>query len=137
VQRVLDAAVSVDGTVAAQISGPGLLVFLGVATTDGRSEASVMARKIWELRILRGERSAQQLAAPVLAVSQFTLYADTRRGRRPSWSAAAPADVARPIFDCFCAELEALGAQVARGVFGADMTVRSANDGPVTILLEV
>ncbi len=137
VQRVLDAEVVIGATTVARIERPGLLVLLGVTHTDGPAEVVTLARKIWELRIMRGEHSARDLGAALLVVSQFTLYADTGKGRRPSWSAAAPAPVSGPVFDQFCAELEVLGAPVERGVFGADMAVRSINDGPVTILLEV
>lgn len=137
VQRVLRADVAVDGTVVAAIDEPGLLVLLGVTHADGPDQVSAMARKIWTLRIMRDERSASDIGAPVLVVSQFTLYGDTRKGRRPSWTAAAPADISRPVYETFCDELQALGARVQRGVFGARMAVRSTNDGPVTILLEV
>jgi D-tyrosyl-tRNA(Tyr) deacylase len=95
-----------------------------------------LAAKVWHLRILRGEQSAADIGAPLLVVSQFTLYADTRKGRRPSWSAAAPSAAAEPVYERFCLEMEALGAVVRRGAFGADMAVRSVNDGPVTLLLE-
>ena len=95
-----------------------------------------MARKVWELRIMREEKSAAELGAPVLAVSQFTLYGDARKGRRPTWAAAAPGNVSEPLYLAFCAALRDLGATVAEGVFGADMQVTSVNDGPVTMLLE-
>jgi D-tyrosyl-tRNA(Tyr) deacylase len=95
-----------------------------------------MARKIWDLRIMREERSASDLGAPVLVVSQFTLYGDARKGRRPTWNAAAPGPVSEPVYEQVCTELERLGARVARGVFGADMQVSLVNDGPVTLLLE-
>ena len=135
-QRVLEASVSVDGEVVGAIREPGLLVYLGITHDDGPAEVAWTARKIWELRILREEQSAAEVAAPVLVVSQFTLYADVRKGRRPSWSAAAPGPVSGPTYDAVCGELEHLGAHVERGVFGADMRVSSVNDGPVTILLE-
>ena len=135
-QRVLEASVSVDGEVVGAIREPGLLVYLGITHDDGPAEVAWTARKIWELRILREEQSAAEVAAPVLVVSQFTLYADVRKGRRPSWSAAAPGPVSGPTYDAVCGELERLGAHVERGVFGADMRVSSVNDGPVTILLE-
>jgi D-tyrosyl-tRNA(Tyr) deacylase len=135
VQRVLGASVTVDGETVGEI-GPGLLVYLGVTHDDGQVETSWLARKVWELRILRDERSASDADAPVLVVSQFTLYGDARKGRRPTWQAAAPREVSEPAYDAFCAELERLGATVARGVFGADMQVASVNDGPVTVLLD-
>ena len=137
VQRVLRAKVEVDGGLVAEINEAGLLVLLGVTHDDEPAHAATMARKIWQLRILRNERSARDIGAPIMVVSQFTLYADTNKGRRPSWSAAAPAAVSEPLYEHLCDELEALGAAVERGVFGADMAVSSTNDGPVTILLEV
>jgi D-aminoacyl-tRNA deacylase len=136
VQRVLQASVTVDGTVVGSIRSPGLLVFLGVTHTDGPKEVGWMARKIWEVRILREEKSASDVGAPILVVSQFTLYGDARKGRRPTWQAAAPGPVSEPLYEDVCAELERLGATVARGSFGADMLVSSENDGPVTLLLE-
>ena len=136
VQRVSRAQVSVDGKVVGSLSGPGLLVYLGVTHTDGPAEVAWLARKIWELRLLREELSASDVGAPVLVVSQFTLYGDARKGRRPTWQAAAPAAVGEPVYDAVCAELERLGAHVERGVFGADMAVESVNDGPVTLILD-
>ena len=136
VTRVSAAEVHVDGKVVASLSGPGLLVLLGIRPSDGAAQASALAAKIWRLRILRDDRSAEDTGAPVLAVSQVTLYADTRKGRRPSMSAAARGDQAEPIFGQFCDALQALGATVERGVFGADMAVRSVNDGPVTLVLD-
>lgn len=136
VQRVLRAEVRVDGTVVGSLPSPGLLVYLGVAHTDGPAEVSWLARKIWDLRVLRDERSASDIAAPVLVVSQFTLYGDARKGRRPTWQAAAPGEVSEPVYEAFCAALEELGARVERGRFGADMQVESVNDGPVTMVLE-
>lgn len=118
------------------IEEPGLLVYLGVTHDDGADEIAWMARKIWDLRLLRDEQSASDISAPVLVVSQFTLYGDARKGRRPTWQAAAPGPVSEPAYDAVCAELEQLGARVARGVFGADMRVESVNDGPVTLILE-
>lgn len=135
VQRVHDASVRVAGEVVGALAGPGLLVYLGVTHTDGPTEASWMARKIWDLRILRDEQSASDVHAPVLVVSQFTLYGDARKGRRPTWQAAAPGEASEPLYDAFCDELEHLGATVARGRFGADMAVASVNDGPVTMIL--
>ena len=136
-QRVLSASVSVDGTIVDSIDRPGLLVLLGVTHGDGPPQARWTARKVWDLRILRDERSASDVGAPVLVVSQFTLYGDARKGRRPTWSAAAPGELSEPLYELVCAELEALGAEVARGRFGADMQVALVNDGPVTLVLDV
>jgi D-aminoacyl-tRNA deacylase len=137
VQRVSSASVTVEGTVVAAIQGPGLLVLLGVTHTDGAEQIRKLADKVWRLRILAGERSAADVAAPLLVVSQFTLYADTSKGRRPSWSAAAPAAVSKPAYEQFCEQLRCLGATVETGIFGAHMDVALVNDGPVTIPLEV
>lgn len=136
VQRVLAASVSVDGEVVGSIDRPGLLVYLGVTHDDGSAEVAWMARKVRDLRILRDEQSAADVGAPVLVVSQFTLYGDARKGRRPTWTAAAPGPVSEPLYDAVCAELERLGTHVERGVFGAMMEVSSVNDGPFTVLLE-
>lgn len=136
VQRVTSATVSVDGSVVAGIEA-GLLVLLGVTHEDGPEQVAAMARKVHELRVLRDEQSCASSGAPLLVVSQFTLYADTRKGRRPSWSAAAPASVAEPVVDAVVEALRARGASVETGVFGADMAVALVNDGPVTVLLEV
>jgi D-tyrosyl-tRNA(Tyr) deacylase len=136
VQRVSSASVTVDGTVVGAISSPGLLVYLGVTHTDDSAAADWMARKIWNLRILRNEQAAADVSAPVLVVSQFTLYGDARKGRRPTWEAAAPGRVSEPLYDAVCACLAELGAHVERGVFGAEMRVTSVNDGPFTVLLE-
>ena len=136
VQRVLRASVTIDGKVVGEIEGPGLLVYLGVTHSDGPDETAWTARKVWDLRLLRDEQSASDIGAPVLVVSQFTLYGDARKGRRPTWQAAAPGEVSEPVYDAFCAELERLGARVERGVFGAQMEVASVNDGPITVLLE-
>ena len=127
---------TVSGEVVGEIDGPGLLVYLGVTHDDGPADIAWMERKIWDLRLLRDERSASDTGAPVLVVSQFTLYGDARKGRRPTWQAAAPGPVSEPLYDAVCAELERLGATVARGVFGADMAVASVNDGPITMVLE-
>lgn len=136
VQRVTSARVEVGGQVVGELSGPGLLAYVGITHEDTPERAQWLARKIWDLRILRDERSASDLGAPILVVSQFTLYGDARKGRRPTWTAAAPGPVSEPLYEQVCAELERLGAQVARGVFGADMAVHSMNDGPVTLVLE-
>ena len=135
IQRVLEASVAVDGKIVGSID-EGLLVLLGVTHTDGPAQVSWTARKIWDLRLLREERSASDVAAPVLVVSQFTLYGDARKGRRPTWNAAAPGEVSEPVYEQVCAELERLGASVARGAFGADMQVRLVNDGPMTLVLD-
>ncbi|MBB5981038.1 D-aminoacyl-tRNA deacylase [Kribbella solani] len=136
VQRVSTASVTVDGEVVGAIEEPGLLVLVGVTHDDTPEQAAALAAKIWTLRILEGERSAADEQAPILAISQFTLYADTRKGRRPSWSAAAPGPVSEPLYDAFCAALTGLGAKVERGRFGADMQVALVNDGPVTLILD-
>jgi D-tyrosyl-tRNA(Tyr) deacylase len=136
VARVARAAVRVDGAAVGQI-GAGLLVLLGVHRDDDLAAVPAMARKLHELRILDGERSCAETGAPLLVVSQFTLYGDTRKGRRPSWSAAAPPDRARPLVDAVVDALRERGATVATGVFGAPMAVESVNDGPFTVLVEV
>lgn len=139
VQRVTSARVVVEGVQVGAIApgGQGLLALVGVTHTDDAALARKMAEKLWGLRILDGERSASDVSAPILVVSQFTLYADTRKGRRPSWNSAAPRAVAEPLVDEFAAALRALGAHVETGVFGADMRVELVNDGPVTLLLEL
>jgi D-aminoacyl-tRNA deacylase len=139
VQRVTSARVVVGGDVVGAIDpdGQGLLAFVGLTHSDDAGVVRKMAEKLWQLRILDGEASAADVGAPILVVSQFTLYADTRKGRRPSWNAAAPGPVAEPLVDGFCAALRALGASVATGVFGADMQVELVNDGPVTVALEL
>ncbi len=136
VQRVRRASVTVDTTEVGAI-GAGLLVFVGVTHDDGEAQADALAAKVHTLRILDGERSAADVGAPLLVVSQFTLYADTRKGRRPSWNAAAPGPVAEPLVQRLVDALRTRGAEVATGVFGADMAVELVNDGPVTLLLEV
>lgn len=136
VQRVSRASVTVEGTVVGAIDEPGLAVLVGVTHDDGPAQVELIARKVAELRILRDERSAVDAGAPVLVVSQFTLYADTRKGRRPTWNAAAPGPVAEPMVEAVVAALRARGLRVATGVFGAQMEVELVNDGPVTILLE-
>jgi D-tyrosyl-tRNA(Tyr) deacylase len=138
VQRVRSASVSVDGTVVGAIEpeGQGLLVLVGVTHDDDGDAAAKLARKVWGLRILADERSASDVGAPILVVSQFTLYADTAKGRRPSWGAAAPGPVSEPLVAEFVAALRDLGAQVETGVFGADMQVSLVNDGPVTLILD-
>jgi D-tyrosyl-tRNA(Tyr) deacylase len=128
--------VSVDGAEIGRLDGPGLVVLLGVTHTDGLDQVAVIARKIANLRILRDERSAVDAAAGVLLISQFTLYADTAKGRRPSWSAAAPGSVAEPLVDATAEALRGHGLRVATGKFGAEMAVELVNDGPMTLLLE-
>ncbi len=136
VQTVLSASVVVDSKTVGSLGSPGLLVYLGLTHSDGSAEVDWMARKVWGLRILADEQSASDVGAPVLVVSQFTLYGDARKGRRPTWEAAAPGPVSEPLYDAFCAALTALGAHVERGVFGAHMSVESVNEGPCTVLLE-
>jgi D-tyrosyl-tRNA(Tyr) deacylase len=129
--------VTVDGRVVGAIGEPGLLAFVGVTHDDTPAKAAKLAAKLWGLRILEGEKSCSDTAAPLLVVSQFTLYADTSKGRRPTWQAAAPGPVAAPLVDAVVSSLRALGARVETGIFGAAMKVSLVNDGPVTILLEV
>jgi D-tyrosyl-tRNA(Tyr) deacylase len=139
VSRVGTAAVTVDGVVVGEI-GPGLLSLVGAGRDDDEAAARTLARKIAELRVFPtddGARSVSDLGLPVLVVSQFTLYADTRKGRRPSWQDAAPAEAAEPLVDEVVAELRRRGLEVATGVFGARMRVSSVNEGPMTLLLEV
>ena len=142
VQRVSSARVTIGGEVAGAIESPGLCVLVGVTHSDDEAVARALASRLWNLRILADEegrmnRSAAELSAPLLVVSQFTLYGDTSKGRRPSWLAAAPGPVAEPLVQVVVDELRSLGATVATGRFGADMLVELANDGPVTILLEL
>ena len=137
VQRVSAASVTVDGTITGSIDGPGLVVLLGVTHDDTETKAAALAKKVWEMRILEGERSASDIDAPLLVVSQFTLYADLRKGRRPSWNQAAPGEVSEPLYEAFCAALRRFGAEVGTGVFGAHKDVSLTNDGPVTILVEI
>ncbi|GGM54826.1 D-aminoacyl-tRNA deacylase [Longimycelium tulufanense] len=137
VTRVTRASVSVDGEVVGELAEPGLLVLLGITHSDNKDNASTMARKLHELRILRDEQSCASTDAPLLVVSQFTLYGDTRKGRRPSWTAAARPEHAEPLVETVVAELRARGAHVQTGRFGAMMTVESVNDGPFTVLVEV
>ena len=135
-QRVSRAAVTVDGKVTGQLDAPGLVVLVGITHGDGPAEVAWLARKVRELRIMRDERSVADLDAGVLVVSQFTLYGDARKGRRPTWAAAAPGPVSEPLYDDLCAELERLGTRVERGVFGGDMSVELVNDGPFTVVLD-
>lgn len=135
-QRVTRASVTVDDRVVGRLEGPGLVVLVGVTHDDGPDEVAWLARKVRELRIMRDEQSVADLGAGVLVVSQFTLYGDARKGRRPTWAAAAPGPVSEPLYDALCAELERLGTPVERGVFGAQMSLELVNDGPVTLLLD-
>jgi D-tyrosyl-tRNA(Tyr) deacylase len=135
-QRVSRASVSVEGEVVGAIDRPGLLVLVGVTHDDGPDQVELMARKIAELRILRDEQSVTDAGAPVLVVSQFTLHADTRKGRRPSWSAAAPGPVAEPVIADLVAALQARGIEVEQGRFGAMMEVSLVGDGPVTLVID-
>lgn len=134
---MLSASVTVDGAVVGEIAEPGLLVLLGIATGDTTAQTDTMARKLHELRILRDEASCATTGAPLLVVSQFTLYGDTRKGRRPSWTAAARPEVAEPLVDTVVAALRARGARVSTGRFGAAMTVVSENDGPFTVIVDL
>jgi D-tyrosyl-tRNA(Tyr) deacylase len=139
VQRVSSAAVSVDDRVVGAIrpDNQGLLAFVGVTHSDDADKAGRLAEKLWNLRILADERSAADVNAPILVVSQFTLYADTAKGRRPSWNAAAPRPIAETLVTAFAEALRGLGAYVETGVFGANMQVELVNDGPVTVFLEL
>ena len=137
VQRVSQASVTVDQQVVGAISEPGLVVLVGVTHEDTPGKAAKLAAKLWGLRILDGEKSCSDVSAPLLVISQFTLYGDTRKGRRPTWQAAAPGPVAEPLVAAVVSSLRALGAHVETGIFGADMKVSLVNDGPVTIILEL
>ena len=136
VQRVTSASVTVGGDIVGRIDEPGLVVLVGISRDDDEGTAATLAAKVHELRILEGERSAADIGAPLLVVSQFTLYGDTRKGRRPSWSAAAAADQAEPLVSQVVATLRERGAHVETGVFGAHMQLALVNDGPVTLLVE-
>jgi D-aminoacyl-tRNA deacylase len=137
VQRVSQASVTIGGQVAGAIHEPGLLVLVGVTHDDTPGKAAKLAAKLWGLRIMAGEKSCSDVAAPLLVISQFTLYADTRKGRRPTWQAAAPGPVAQPLVDAVVSALRGLGARVQTGVFGAEMKVSLVNDGPVTIIVDL
>jgi D-tyrosyl-tRNA(Tyr) deacylase len=136
IQRVTSARVEVDDEVVGAIDRPGLVILAGVTHDDQPATVERLAEKVWTLRILHGERSCQDENAPILVVSQFTLYADIRKGRRPSWSAAAPRALSEPLIDAFASSLRIRGAEVATGVFGADMQLSLTNDGPVTLILD-
>ena len=135
-QRVDGARVEVEGEVVGEITGEGLVALVGVTHEDGPEQVATIARKIVELRILDGERSVLDADAQVLVVSQFTLYGDARKGRRPSWSAAAPGPVAEPLIEQVVDAIRSRGVQVATGRFGAQMRVGLTNDGPFTVLIE-
>jgi D-aminoacyl-tRNA deacylase len=137
VQRVSQASVTVDGEVVGAIEEPGLLVLVGVTHDDTRELAAKLASRLWGLRILDGEKSCSDVGAPLLVISQFTLYANVAKGRRPSWSAAAPGPVAEPLVGAVVSALRDLGAHVETGVFGANMKVALLNNGPVTIILDL
>lgn len=136
VQRAAEASVTVEGELVGRLPSPGLVVLVGVTHDDTAATADQLADKVWNLRILDGERSCADLGAPLLVVSQFTLYADTRKGRRPSWNNAAPGSVAEPLVTVFAEALRGRGAHVESGRFGAYMQVSLVNDGPVTLILE-
>jgi D-tyrosyl-tRNA(Tyr) deacylase len=137
VARVTEASVEVEGEIVGAIDEPGLLVLLGVHHDDSAEHARKMAQKLHGLRILDDEQSCESTGAPLLVVSQFTLYGDTRKGRRPSWTAAARPEHAEPLVNAVVQELRQKGARVETGRFRAEMKVRSVNDGPFTVLVEV
>ncbi|AKG44467.1 D-tyrosyl-tRNA(Tyr) deacylase [Streptomyces xiamenensis] len=137
VQRVDGASVTVDGETVGEIVGQGLCVLVGATHEDTDEQAARLANKLWTLRVLDGEKSCSDVGAPLLIVSQFTLYGDARKGRRPTWNAAAPGEIAEPLVEGLCAHLRALGAHVETGRFGAKMRVNLTNDGPFTVWLEV
>jgi len=136
-QRVTEASVTVDGEVVGRIDRPGLCVLVGVTHSDDAAVAERMAAKIHELRVLRDERSVADVGAPLLVISQFTLYGDARKGRRPTWNAAAGGETAEPLVDHLVASLRGRGAHVETGQFGADMRVWLVNDGPVTLIVDM
>ena len=136
VQRAAEASVTVDGEIVGRLPRPGLVVLVGVTHDDTAATATQLADKVWNLRILSHEKSCADMGAPLLVVSQFTLYADTRKGRRPSWNNAAPRDIAEPLVTVFAEALRERGAHVETGRFGAHMQVSLVNDGPVTLILE-
>lgn len=143
VQLVTSARVTVGAGSAAETvaeirpDGQGLLALVGVTHTDDVGTARKLAEKLWQMRVLDDEKSASDVGAPILVVSQFTLYGNTAKGRRPTWNAAAPGTVAEPLVDALAEALTGLGARVQTGVFGAHMRVDLVNDGPVTVLLEL
>jgi D-aminoacyl-tRNA deacylase len=137
VQRVSRASVTVNDRVTGAIEEPGLLVLVGITHDDTPEKAAKLAAKLWGLRILEGEKSCSDIGAPLLVISQFTLYADTSKGRRPAWLRAAPGTTAEPLVTAVVTALRELGARVETGVFGAQMKVALVNDGPVTVVLEL
>ncbi|MFD3470529.1 D-aminoacyl-tRNA deacylase [Streptomyces sp. NPDC058682] len=137
VQRVDGASVVVGGETVGEIVGEGLCVLVGATHDDTPEKAELLARKLWSVRILEGEKSCSDNGAPLLVISQFTLYGDARKGRRPTWNAAAPGPVAEPLVDEVVAQLRALGATVETGRFGADMRVSLTNHGPFTIVIDI
>ena len=152
IQRAWGASVSVDGRIVGQFEGPGLVVLVGVTHSDTESTAARLADKVWAMRLFDSshvppdtclppgsarELSAGDLGLPLLVISQFTLYADTRKGRRPTWDAAAPGPVAEPLVAAVIASLQGKGATVSSGEFGADMKVDFTNDGPMTIIIDI
>ena len=136
-QRVTEARVTVDNEIVGAIDRPGLLILVGVTHTDTPAEAKALAAKVHTLRILENEKSAADVDAPLLVVSEFTLYADTRKGRRPSWNDAAPANTAEPLVQTVVDELRSRGAEVATGRFAAHMHIELVNDGPVTLVIDI
>ena len=136
IQRVRRAAVVVEGETVGEITEPGLFVLVGVGHDDGPADVELISRKVADLRLLEGERSVTDAGAPVLVVSQFTLLADTRKGRRPSWNAAAPGDVAEPVVAQVVSALRERGLTVATGQFGAHMDIEIVAHGPVTIVVD-
>jgi D-tyrosyl-tRNA(Tyr) deacylase len=136
-QRVSEAKVVVDGRTVGAVTGPGLCVLVGVTHDDTAEKAAALARKLWTLRILPGEQSCSDIDGPLLVISQFTLYGDARKGRRPTWNAAAPGPVAEPLVDEVVAQLRKLGATVETGVFGAEMKVSLTNEGPFTVVVDI
>jgi D-tyrosyl-tRNA(Tyr) deacylase len=126
----------VGETVVGRLAQPGLVVLVGVTHSDTPADATALARKVFYLRVLRDEKSCADISAPLLIISQFTLYGETSKGRRPTWQAAAPGRVAEPLVAAFVAALRELGATVETGIFGADMQVELTNDGPVTLIVE-
>lgn len=135
-QRVSSASVTVEGQIVGAIHQPGLLALVGITHSDGPEQVQKLAEKTAHLRLLEGERSVLDAGAPVLAVSQFTLYGDAKKGRRPSWSQAAPRPVSQPLFDAYVQALREMGLTVETGTFGAKMQVELTNDGPVTLILD-
>ncbi len=135
-QRALNGRVLVDGKVVGELTRPGLVALVGITHDDTEEICQILAKKTYDLRIFNGEKSASDIDADILVISQFTLYASTRKGRRPSWNQAAPAPISKPLVESYISSLRSLGARVSTGIFGADMQVELTNDGPVTIMLD-